>query len=688
VERVIVHARGALITRRIELPPDVPTGAVELVVGGVTVQAVPGSLRAQVTGGRAVTSVRARLVLPEHPTSLGDVTARVRDLELEAESVARELTQVAWERDALARVAPDPGIARRWSRDSVEARIADARAIEGVLDGALARLDERKLELAQRLEDVRRTLDEARLRAATASTAERAGNALPLVEIVVRLDAATDGGLEGLSVSYSIDAARWWPAYTARLSDNASRAEIGLDAFVAQCSGEDWSRAKLALSTADLVHDARLPELRSLRMGRAQPSTKRGYRLPPEGLDAMFGALDRATRSLAPTPMVDMLSADEEAEEITGADGAVYASLDEAAAAAPTAGFGSVGAAMPMRSKSAIAVAGPMPKGAPSSMAAPAPMQQSRSRSEEMPKKRASMPGGGGGGAPPMEPAQEIVTAIEPADAWLDFDSLKLTEATSTGRGLLARATWGDRATHVARARAAIEAVAKPHVFAADPVDERGQFDHAYEAAGLVDIPSNAHAHRVSLGAATAACALRFVTVPREAEEVYREAEVESPFKTPLLGGPVDLFVDGALVTTSRLRKVDRGGRIQLGLGVEDRLRIARNARVDEASAGLLGGSTAIEHHVTFEVVSSLGAPTTVDVLDRVPITDDDDIDVRLLYARPEPRALTQEELGAPLRRGIAFRLNVPAAGRARAELGYKITLPAKNELIGGNRRE
>ena len=108
---------------------------------------------------------------------------------------------------------------------------------------------------------------------------------------------------------------------------------------------------------------------------------------------------------------------------------------------------------------------------------------------------------------------------------------------------------------------------------------------------------------------------------------MYREVEIQNPFDAPLLSGPVEVFLDGALMTTSSSRFVDRGGVVHLGLGVEERLRVARNARVEEGTAGLLGGSAVVDHAITIEVASSLGRKVTVDVLDRVPMTDDKDVD-------------------------------------------------------------
>src|SRR6185369_5115727 len=80
---------------------------------------------------------------------------------------------------------------------------------------------------------------------------------------------------------------------------------LTMRAAVAQGSGEDWSQVKLSLSTAALDRRTALPELKSLRIGRAQPPPQRsGWRDPPPGLDELFSGFDAAwARRPAPPPM-------------------------------------------------------------------------------------------------------------------------------------------------------------------------------------------------------------------------------------------------------------------------------------------------------------------------------------------------------------------------------------------------
>lgn len=736
IERVVVYARGAIVTRRVELPGELPAEACEIAVPGVTTLAEVGSLRAVVDGvegeGREVVGVRARLVIPAPPAQPGSLAARLRELELERVRLAAEREHLRWRRDLLGDVALFPELVRRSRRLDPAARVEDALAVASLVAVEVKALDERVAGLDRAIERIQREEQAARVEAAQASAAERSGEAPPRLEVLIRFGPAAAGegqGGAGLCVEYAVHAARWWPAYAARFSRGATRVAWHLDALVAQASGEDWEGARIALSTADLIEDARLPELGSLRLGRAQPPARRGYRPPPEGLDALFQGYDRFAGALPPAVARQIAGGGRELEVRTQAPppppppGSARAEqgrlddettltrmLDEELAGH---GFGPPQAAPGMAGPIGGAVPPPPP---PMQMAPPRGAPPPASMSVAMPDMLAApaparrpsapapqAPGAAYGGAPPQqEPSKKAArldtgappraeapepAAIEPADAWLDFDALRLAPVDDRARrGRLMRDSGGDRrGAEVARDR--IERLPNPPR-AVDPRAARGRFDHVYAAQGAVDVPGSGIPQRVGLAVAEAAAAPRFVTVPREAAEVFREAEIQNPFEAPLLAGPVDIFIDGALLTQSAVAPVDRGGLLRVGLGVEDRLRVARNARVEEESAGLLGGSLAVGHEVTIDLSSSLGRAVTVDVLDRYPVTDDKDLEIKLLAAQPKAQGYTQAEIGKPIRRGLRWSVEVPAGGKAQITFSYRLTFSAKSEVVGGNRRE
>ncbi len=732
ISQVVVYARGAVVTRRVQVPA-VDDGDVDLVVPGITALAEPGSARARVSGaGRSVLSVHSAPWVPGDIARAAPSDARLLELSAQLDRARSELALLTRRRDRLLGLTLEPGLAPRAHGHQIAERTQDVLAAHGLVGESLQALDARIVALEpvlRRLEEERRAAELAR---EWASARERAPSGQSSRVVTVRVSGR--GAIEALEVDYVVMAARWWPQYTLDIGAGGASATLWLEAQIGQASGEDWSGVALSLSTSDLVTDARLPELRSIRYGKAQPPKRAGYRPPPDGLDRLFAGWDVAFASLVvkqevriqqevrvqalvaqggPIPRAstgaarvvdedydDGMMAEENAATPTDYPDASasydYASVPEPVAAKRRSGqvrmssgellsLGSPAPAMPL----SIPGNAPMPS---RSMAAP-PMARGGGLF-------GSFGGGGGGGAPMMDEGggamvEEVVMggdvggAQEPESAWLDFDRLRLARPEDRAhRGRLRAAAADDDAVDLrGHARATIM-VLRPASPVFDVLDTRGHYDHRWDARAHARVPSDGRAHRIRIESFAARPRFRFWTVPREVAEVFREASLDNPTPGPLLRGPVDVYVDGSLLTTAPLPHVDRGGVLRVGLGVEDRLRVARNVRVAEDSAGLLGGSTAVDHHVSIELQSALGSATTVEVFDRVPVTDDKGLEVKVVSESPPSDPYKQLERGVPIKGGIGWRVPLEPGGKRGVELHYRLTMSNKSEIVGGNRRD
>ncbi|MGC4121390.1 MAG: DUF4139 domain-containing protein [Myxococcales bacterium] len=709
IAQVVVYARGAMITRRVTLPAAAPQDAVDLIVPGISPLAEPGSFRADTLGGRLVLGLRPRLVIPERASGGGELREKIKDLEREAQKLQARQAELTARREGLLALDPHPALNGRSRKADPASRFGDALAVDTLSRDLTAGLDAELQELAVEIEASDRGLAAARAEAAQAASRAKAAPGHPSWEVTVHLAAGSP--LTELELSYPVAAARWWPVYSARIAAGAQSAELSLEAFVAHASFEDWTGVRIGLCTADLAADTRLPELESLRLGRAQPAKKSGFRPPPEGLDTLFAGYDRAMRELPPASAVALGAGfqneapvmpqgvplpvpdakpmpepvyDEGVDELAAVDAAPMEMAEERELSkkrdfAPHRAA-KVGAppAPPMQSiAAATAMPAPMAPGA-------MPMAKSAAlRGGRLMRQEQAEGGGGAFGGMPPEPEPEEIDA----DTWLDYDALALSPNESSRRGRLTRASSGERRSLLAEAQGRVESAAPPGG-PLDPLRSRGEFDHRFDAQGPVDVPSNGLPHRVMLAGAGAPVKPRFRTVPREGAEVYREAVLTNPFPAPLLGGPVDVFMDGALISTTPIAPVGRGGVLTLGLGVEERLRVARNARAAEDTKGVFSGTSAIEHHVDVEVSSALGLDVELEVLERLPVTDDKDVKVTALEAKPAGEAYDQSDRGAPIRGGVRYRLTVPAGGKSTLTYGYLVELPSKMEIVGGNRRE
>jgi hypothetical protein len=518
----------------------------------------------------------------------------------------------------------------------------------------LAELDTEELRWARELRDAERRLADLRERDRIATSARRAEPHELRKSIVVALRG--EGG--ELRVSYFVEGARWAPLYTMRMSPDASRALLELRAIVCQNTGEDWNDVALSLCAAEPTRWAELPELRAIRIGRRQPpAQKRGWRPPPSGTDALFADFDRELRDL---------------------------SREEELAPPP---------AQPEMPKSvlfevaAMVSAGAPPPGAmPAAEAAHAPTSYAAPLAQARP-------------APPPPPSA-------PASSLLDYGRLRIAGIDERSRGKLVAIERRHLYVELVRelrveidldralsesdqhARACFELPLPDGC--SEPRDSSG-YDYAYPAQGRLDVPSDGAFHTLALRSCEAEAHARYVIVPRESRDAFRFVEVQNPLDAPLLRGPVDVYLGDAFVLTSQMQQgVPPRGVLRLGLGVEERLKVARNARYSEESAGLIGGSLRLLHAIEIEISNGLAEEAEIEVRERIPVTregGDDDIEIRELAVTPKWEEWEPTDHPS-LRGGRRWCVTAPPSAKLELRAGYEVKIASKNEIVGGNRRE
>ncbi len=542
-----------------------------------------------------------------------------------------------------------------------------------------------------------------------------------------------------LALEYLVPGARWAPAYTFRFAKDYSTTELSMRALVCQKTGEDWAGAKLVLSTANAQAWTELPELNSLRIGRKQDhAPRRGWRPPPTGVEELYGDYDRYAR--------EQLRAAKTAIHMTGpASGGVPAPMQKKEVVSETVGEFVLDDSEKIRGLDAqspyAAAALPAPPVLQSLMASdlslaasegkiessrrtisagsPAPMSKSRARAAPAaapPSPPGSSPkasetrldfGGGGG----MTNDDEV-GELRPKDQLLNFGRLRMPAPDASGRGkleliqedalyaeILAQAkvefTLNIKAAvfqSIQRARA-VEQFSPPHR-CRFPESVDG-FDYAYAAPTPtpVDIPSDGEFHSIPLVNENAESRSSFTCVPRESLDVYRFVEITNPLSAPLLDGPADIHVGGDFLMTSPLTTVPPSGRIRLGLGVEQAIKVARNTTYAEEAAGLIGGSLDLKHEIKIDVISHLPQPATIEIRERIPILKEEEDQAKLTVTSvtPDWQELKPELLG-PEEQNLkgAYRWTIQAAPGKSQQLRatYVVQISAKNEISGGNRRE
>jgi uncharacterized protein (TIGR02231 family) len=216
----------------------------------------------------------------------------------------------------------------------------------------------------------------------------------------------------------------------------------------------------------------------------------------------------------------------------------------------------------------------------------------------------------------------------------------------------------------------------------------QASFAYRFDAAAPVDVPSDGVWHSVPVDDFPVGLTQQHLCVPALDPQVYAAVELANTSRHPLLAGPVDVLVDGQYTATVQLPPLAPGQSRRIGIGVEEGVRVARRTRTEESTTGLRGGTSVVARAVEIDVVNRLGRPVSLEVLERVPVSDDRDVKIEDAAATP-PWTVVPPEEDEERRRGLRrWRIAVPAGGTAALRGGYELRLPADKAVLGGNRRD
>ncbi|MCQ9129527.1 DUF4139 domain-containing protein [Streptomyces hilarionis] len=700
LDEVVVYAQGAVCRRlaRGTVPPD---GRVR--VTGLPRSLDPGSLRARVSGSGAVSVVEARLEVEAEPLDAADSDALRREVELRRDEWAaaqgrrdRQLGLI----EEVGAVRPVPPARRRedphrrtpvdaWLglADFVDERLTSLHTRLAELEEALERAEHAFLVASDRLDRASTDAPPAQVRT-TVSAVLTFGALVDPTPAGARAGAAAEpeGELE-VEIEYAVPGAVWAPAYrlTHRRGEDSGR--LVLRASVAQRTGEDWTGVRIALATADLRRRTDLPRLRSMRIGRRQPSpAPSGWREPPAGLADLFAGYDAAgTRpDGVEAPMARAMAKGRGEPVLVGSAGppaghgesadhdgfAGYGAPPPpplAGGPAPAASFGPGGGARQR--------GGMMP-------AAPAAMVPTASGRPMAP--RSAAPAAPGSAVPPPTPP---TGPPRPSGDELDYPALVLSGPEEQGgrRGrLFPDVPYDPVAAEYRRRAEAVAALPLPG-HAVPPRVSAGSFDHRFDAIARTDIPSDGAWHTVTVGEIPVDLRTEYLCVPSVEQTVYGTLVLSHSTGQALLAGPVEVVVGDDFLLTAALPTLAPGGVCRVGLGPAEGIGVTRRTTVHESTSGLRNSTTVLDHRVHVELANRLAGPVTVEVRERVPVTSDADVRIEERADWSAPRDDTGTEHHTPGTR--VWRVDLPAGGATALDGGYEIRIPSAKALAGGNRR-
>src|SRR5919202_1383284 len=726
IDKVKVYAAGATVIRVAdlqlgagEIPEHVEMAGLPLALDDssvrVRVEAEVGASTAIATDVRIGLAVLSRQAVQNSPSDeeVREAKAEVRRMEDAIALIENEIA-ILYQLEVPER--PDGEEGKAPPPSPLSARLA----LTNFKDEQVRDRITEKRETKEKLRQAREHLDDLLQKQARASSAREVRphelRKTALVRLSYEDEASTLAG-QRLIVEYFVPGARWTPTYICRLDSTGNQATIAVRALICQRTGEDWSGVSLELSTAEPLAWCELPQLPSLRLGRAQPRLKKsGWRLPPMGSGILFEDFDRQkqvafsavsehsvlTDILSPTvpPLPDLAV---EALENQGIDPTqvppnISPEIPKASLSQQRRGQrveladefditlispGMIDAFDDVRSFESMPSAAPaLPKAAFRAEKSVKfhESQQAQVREEEDalthllayslmrmgtaddPVKRGKLS---------VEQRQEVYLEIlQRRNVVVTFDVIEVVQQAVSNSHNCIYVNLPPGGINVRRVA--------------------GSFDYAYNADGRVDVPSDGEFHSVALTSNSTDVDLRYVVVPREHTNRFRIAQLKNPLQAPLLAGPADVYVDGEYILSTNITTVPPKGQMELGLGVEQAIKVARNTTYQEARSGeTLVAFNELRHRTQIDITNHLPREARIEVRERLPIhADGAKVDIQIDRVSPDWQKYEQQERGAPIRGGYHWRVQVPAREQTMLSVDYTIKTFVDSELIGGNRRE
>lgn len=162
------------------------------------------------------------------------------------------------------------------------------------------------------------------------------------------------------------------------------------------------------------------------------------------------------------------------------------------------------------------------------------------------------------------------------------------------------------------------------------------------------------------------------VTAPRVEPAVFLTAKAVNETGLPLLGGMAGVYVGDEFVGRAPLPATPPGGEVELAFGADERVEVERRVlERNHESAGIVSKDEVFKYRVRVVLKNRYPAPIDVRLLDLVPVSRDEKIQVKLLDGST---AATRED---PERPGVkTWEVKLGAREERAIELRYEVRYP------------
>ncbi|GEM_PF-5349939 len=170
---------------------------------------------------------------------------------------------------------------------------------------------------------------------------------------------------------------------------------------------------------------------------------------------------------------------------------------------------------------------------------------------------------------------------------------------------------------------------------AAPPQVKRTELFSTFSLAGRVTIPSG-NWHRIRLDSYSLPCRFQRYAYTFASSSVFLVAMTQNRSKYPMLPGQASLFLDNSFVRKVSLPMVPVGDSLSIAYGIDPGFKVEKKL-VKRFRKETWDNKIRIEYHYEITLRNLHGKPLDLTVIDRVPVSQDKQLKIKVMEMEPEP---------------------------------------------------
>ncbi len=170
---------------------------------------------------------------------------------------------------------------------------------------------------------------------------------------------------------------------------------------------------------------------------------------------------------------------------------------------------------------------------------------------------------------------------------------------------------------------------------------------------------------------------LIYTAIPKRVQSVYLNAKIQNSSPFQFLSGRVKNFVDGSFVGKSWLKNTAPDQKMDMGLGLDESIKVKRKLIKKEGAEGGIFDQTQKQRYV-FEIKleNFKSVPVQLELRDQLPLSYQEDINVRINKIQPEPDQTDKQNL-------LTWKIHLAPKEEKTITLDFQIEYP-EGKIVRG----